>query len=171
MAQTSAASERAAGGAGSGNRVEQLYGLARSPQCPLLVQVRPAERRRLQLLRLRGRLQGRCLHGRAGCPVFGVPRHASHIPGSATPGPSVISVACCAATILECISLVLFLPLTSAARGVNRSPKFLDLRKCPNPIRTSVGHPIFSWTIFGQNFSCSKFYAFVDALGLWSTIR
>ena len=50
-------------------------------------------------------------------------------------------------------------------RGVNRSPKILDLRKCPNPIRTSVGHPIFSWTIFGQAISYNKFLAFFD---LWA---
>ena len=26
----------------------------------------------------------------------------------------------------------------------------MDLRKCPNPIWTSVGHAIFSWAIFEQ---------------------
>ena len=39
---------------------------------------------------------------------------------------------------------------------VNRSPKSLDLQKFPNPIRTSVGHPIFSWTIF-DNFCLSLY--------------
>ena len=53
-------------------------------------------------------------------------------------------------------------------RGVNRSPKISELRKCPNTIRTLVGHPIFSWTSFGQAISCRKFHAFHDLIGLWS---
>ena len=44
-----------------------------------------------------------------------------------------------------------------STRGVNWSPKILDLRKCPNPVRASVDHPIFSWTIFEQAISHSKF--------------
>ena len=59
----------------------------------------------------------------------------------------------------------------SSSRGVNRSPKILDLRKCPNLIRTSVGHLIFSLTIFEQVISYSKFHAFFDPLGLWCTIQ
>ena len=54
-------------------------------------------------------------------------------------------------------------PVTGAAvyaGGVNWSPTILDLRKCQNPIRTSVGHPTFSWTVFGQAMSYSTFYAF-----------
>ena len=51
-------------------------------------------------------------------------------------------------------------------RVVNRSPKILDLRKCPNPIRISVGHQIISWTIFGQDISYSKFHAFST---LWAS--
>ena len=41
----------------------------------------------------------------------------------------------------------------------------MDLRKCLNPIRTSVGHPVFSWTIFGQGINCSKIHAFFT---LWA---
>ena len=48
-------------------------------------------------------------------------------------------------------------------RGVKRGPKFLDLRKSPNPIRTSVGQPIFSWTIFGHGFiaNLTQFSVFI----------
>ena len=45
-------------------------------------------------------------------------------------------------------------------RVVNQNPKFLDFRKSPNPIRTSVGFPIFSWTVFEPAISYSKFHAF-----------
>ena len=51
-------------------------------------------------------------------------------------------------------------------RGVNRSPKISDLQKCPNPIRTSVGYPTFSWTIFGQAISHIKYHAFSTPYGL-----
>ena len=40
----------------------------------------------------------------------------------------------------------------------------LDIRKCPNPIWPSVGHPISSWTIFGQVISNINFTPF---LTLW----
>ena len=70
-------------------------------------------------------------------------------------------------------SLVLRGPLTSwkvilsaTSRSVTWSPKILDLRKCPNPIRTSLGHQIFSGTIFGQYISYSKFHAFST---LWAS--
>ena len=51
-------------------------------------------------------------------------------------------------------------------RGVNRNPKILDLRKCPKPIQTSVGHPIFTWTVFGTAINYNKFRAFFDPIGL-----
>ena len=47
-------------------------------------------------------------------------------------------------------------PGSVGIRDGNRSPKISDLRKCPNPIRTSVGHPIFSWTIFGRAISLTN---------------
>ena len=53
-------------------------------------------------------------------------------------------------------------------RGVNRSPKILDLRKCPNPIRNSVGHLIFSWKVF-RVINYSKFHAFFDPMGTGCT--
>ena len=56
-------------------------------------------------------------------------------------------------------------------RGVNRSPIFSDLRKSPSPIRNSVGQPIFSWTMFWQAISYSKAHAFLDLIGLWTTIK
>ena len=45
-------------------------------------------------------------------------------------------------------------------RGVNRSPKILDLRKCPNPIRNSVGHLIFSWKVFFGSLIIATFTLF-----------
>ena len=51
-------------------------------------------------------------------------------------------------------------------RGVNRRPKIVDLRKCPNPIRTLVGHLIFSWAIFGQAISHGKFHALFHPCGI-----
>ena len=35
------------------------------------------------------------------------------------------------------------MPLMVSTRGVSRSPKILYLRKCLNPIWTSLGDPIF----------------------------
>ena len=54
-------------------------------------------------------------------------------------------------------------------RGVNRSPKILDLRESSNPIRTSVGQPIFPWTIFGQVIIAKHTHS--RPLCLWSTIQ
>ena len=51
-------------------------------------------------------------------------------------------------------------------RGVNRSPKISDPRKSPSPIRTSVGRPIFSGTVFGQTVSSSKAHALLDLIVL-----
>ena len=47
-------------------------------------------------------------------------------------------------------------------RGVNQSPKFLELRKSASQIRTSVNQSIFSWTIFRQTTNYGKDHAFFD---------
>ena len=56
------------------------------------------------------------------------------------------------AMIIDCVQI----------RGVNRSLKFGTSEKSPSPFRTSVGQPIFSWTIFGQAISYNKVNAFFD---------
>ena len=49
-------------------------------------------------------------------------------------------------------------------RGVNRVPKVWCLRKCPNPIWTSVGYLIFAWTIFRKAIRYSKLHAVLTLL-------
>ena len=56
-------------------------------------------------------------------------------------------------------------------RGANRSKKKSQLRKSPSTIQTSVGQPIFSWTIFGQALNHSKAQAFLDLIDLRTTIQ
>ena len=49
-----------------------------------------------------------------------------------------------------CVPRISLVGNVVGTRGVNRSPIFLNLRKCLNTIQISVGHPLFSWTIFGS---------------------
>ena len=50
---------------------------------------------------------------------------------------------------------------------VNWSPKNLDLRKCPSPIRTSVGQAIFSRIIFGQAITYTNIRAFLNFIQVY----